>query len=106
VSDLTEFQQNLVEALESVPEGKVVTYGQLAGMAGSSGAARAAGSAMKREFAADYPCWRVVDSDGGLHESAIGGPDEQRRKLEAEGVKFQDEHTVDLEVSRFAETGN
>jgi methylated-DNA-protein-cysteine methyltransferase-like protein len=101
VSNLTEFQEKLVDALQSVPEGKVVTYGQLAEMAGSPGAARAAGSAMKKDFASDYPCWRVVGSDGALHESAIGGPEKQREKLEEEGATFVDEDTIDMETSQY-----
>jgi methylated-DNA-protein-cysteine methyltransferase-like protein len=102
VSDLTDFQQRLVEVLNDIPEGSVVTYGQLADLAGSSGAARAAGSAMKKDFAADYPCWRVVGSDGSLHESAIGGPEEQHDRLKREGVEFEDESTVDLETSQYS----
>lgn len=101
MSDLTDFQERLFGALENVPEGKVVSYGQLADMAGSSGASRAAGSAMKKDVAADYPCWRVVGADGSLHESAVGGPEEQRERLEDEGVEFADENTVDLDASGF-----
>lgn len=101
MSELTDFQERLFSTLEGVPEGEVVTYGQLADLAGSSGAARAAGSAMKKEVAADYPCWRVVGSDGSLHESAIGGPEEQRQRLEDEGVAFEDESTVDLDESQY-----
>lgn len=105
MSNLTDFQENLFGALETVPEGKVVSYGQLADMAGSPGASRAAGSAMKKDVAADYPCWRVVGADGSLHESAIGGPDAQREKLEAEGVTFKDEETVDLDASGYDPDG-
>lgn len=101
MSELTDFQERLFSALESVPEGKVVTYGQLASMAGSSGAARAAGSAMKKDVAADFPCWRVVGSDGSLHESAIGGPEDQRQHLEEEEVHFKDEKTVDMSKSQY-----
>lgn len=101
MSDLTDFQENLFGALENVPEGKVVSYGQLAELAGSPGASRAAGSAMKKDVAADYPCWRVVGADGSLHESAFGGPDAQREKLEEEGVTFEDENTVDLDFSGY-----
>lgn len=101
MSELTEFQETLYGALDTVPEGRVVTYGQLAEMAGSPGAARAAGSAMKKPPASEHPCWRVVGSDGSLHESAAGGPADQRRRLEEEGVPFEDEDTVDLEQARY-----
>lgn len=101
MGDLTEFQETLFETLDTVPEGRVVTYGQLAEMAGSPGAARAVGSAMKKEPAAGHPCWRVVGSDGSLHESAVGGPGEQRRRLREENVPFEDEDTVDLERGQY-----
>lgn len=101
MADLTEFQETLYGALDTVPEGRVVTYGQLAEMAGSPGAARAAGSAMKKPAASEHPCWRVVGSDGSLHESAVGGPDEQRRRLREEGVPFEEDDTVDLERGQY-----
>lgn len=101
MSDLTDFQQQLFQTLEEVPEGKVVSYGQLADLVGSPGASRAVGSAMKKDVAADYPCWRVVGADGSLHPSAVGDEDEQRRRLEEEGVPFVDENTVDLDRAAY-----
>lgn len=100
MSDLTDFQRALFDRLDRVPAGRVVSYGQLAEMAGSPGAARAAGSAMKKDAAAQHPCWRVVGSDGSLHESAIGEAQEQRRRLEDEGVPF-DGDVVDLDRARY-----
>jgi len=102
MAELTDFQQNLFSTLEEVPEGQVVSYGQLAELAGSPGASRAAGSAMKKDVAAEYPCWRVVGADGSLHESAVGGPEEQRSRLKEEGVTFKDEDTVDLDESGYS----
>lgn len=101
MSDLTDFQEKIFTKLEEVPEGKVVSYGQLAELVGSSGAQRAVGSAMKKDVAADFPCWRVVGSDGSLHESAIGGPEKQYERLKEEGVTFKDESTVDMETSQY-----
>jgi len=98
---MTEFQEKIFNQLEKVPPGKVTTYGQLAERAGSPGASRAVGTAMKKDVASDYPCWRVVGADGSLHESAFGGPDDQREKLKEEGVEFADTETVDLERSLF-----
>ncbi len=101
MSDLTDFQERLFNALNEVPEGQVTTYGQLAELAGSPGASRAVGSAMKKEVAEGTPCWRVVGSDGSLHESAYGDADDQRDKLKEEDVSFVDEETVDLETSQY-----
>jgi len=101
---MTEFQEKLFNQLENVPEGKVTTYGQLAELVGSSGASRAVGNAMKKDVAADYPCWRVVGSDGSLHVSAYGSEDDQREKLTEEGVPFKNETTVDLDAALFKQS--
>jgi methylated-DNA-protein-cysteine methyltransferase related protein len=76
-----------------IPRGKVVTYGQLAELAGAPGAARAAGTAMKISTPAmDLPWHRVIGSKGrGVGKvnilDPIGGA-MQRAMLEAEGVRF------------------
>jgi methylated-DNA-[protein]-cysteine S-methyltransferase len=82
----TSFQRALTEALRRIPRGEVVTYGELAALAGRPGAARAAGAfCASNRFALVVPCHRVVAADG------IGGygPDGipvKRRLLELEGV--------------------
>lgn len=101
MTELTDFQEKLFRKLEEIPEGKVTTYGQLAEMVGSAGAALAVGNAMKSDAAAQYPCWRVVGSDGSLHVSGFGDEDDQREKLKQEGVQFEDENTVDLTRSQY-----
>ncbi len=104
MSDLTDFQEKIFTKLEDdVPAGQVVSYGQLAELVGSSGAQRAVGSAMKKDVAADYPCWRVVGADGAVHEAAIGDRDAVRSRLKEEGVEFVDEYTVDLETCQYRE---
>ena len=52
-------------ALRAVPPGEVVTYGELAALAGAPGAARAAGSFCARNRLGLFvPCHRVVAADG------------------------------------------
>lgn len=59
------FYKQVYAALDNVPYGKVVSYGELAVMAGRPGAARAVGSAMARNpFPLLVPCHRVVASGG------------------------------------------
>jgi methylated-DNA-[protein]-cysteine S-methyltransferase len=59
------FTRRVIEAARMIPFGSVATYGQLAGRAGSSRAARAAGSAMARNRTMLLvPCHRVVPADG------------------------------------------
>jgi methylated-DNA-[protein]-cysteine S-methyltransferase len=67
--DGTEFQRRCWAACREIGWGQRCTYGQLALRAGSStGAARAAGQAMRRNpLPVIVPCHRVVGGDGSLH---------------------------------------
>jgi methylated-DNA-[protein]-cysteine S-methyltransferase len=82
----TPFQRALAETLQAVPRGEVVSYGELAALAGRPGAARAAGAfCAHNRFAFILPCHRVVAASGlGGYGSA--GPDVKRRLLGLEGV--------------------
>ncbi|MEZ5101883.1 MAG: methylated-DNA--[protein]-cysteine S-methyltransferase [Thermoleophilia bacterium] len=63
--ELSPFGQRLCTALRRVPRGSVVSYGELAGLAGRPRAARAAGTFCARNrFAVLVPCHRVVAADG------------------------------------------
>ena len=62
----TPFLERCAQELRAIPRGEVVTYGELAALAGSPGAARAAGSFCARNRLGLFvPCHRVV-SAGGL----------------------------------------
>lgn len=75
------------------PPGRVVTYGQLARLAGNPRWARVAGYAM-HGCPPDVPWHRVVDRRGRLCPGAEG---RQRTLLEGEGVAFTPDGRVDLE---------
>ena len=84
----TPFQAELLRALRAVPWGEVVSYGELAALAGRPGAARAAGSfCASNRFALVVPCHRVVAADGigGYGSSGVGT---KRRLLALEGVRL------------------
>lgn len=73
-------------ALRSVPRGEVVTYGELAALAGAPGAARAAGSFCARNRLGLFvPCHRVVAA-GDLGSYGSYGVGYKRRLLELEGA--------------------
>ena len=65
---LPPFTARVLRALaEQVPEGRSVTYGELAALAGSPGAARAVGQAMARNpWPLIVPCHRVLGAHGAL----------------------------------------
>jgi methylated-DNA-[protein]-cysteine S-methyltransferase len=82
----TPFQRAAIETLRQVPRGEVVTYGELAALAGYPGAARAVGSACAtNRFWLLVPCHRVVAA-AGLGGYGSSGPGLKRRLLELEGV--------------------
>ena len=81
----TDFQRRCGAALRAVPRGEVVTYGELAALAGAPGAARAAGSFCARNRLGLFvPCHRVVAA-GGLGSYGSHGLAYKRRLLELEG---------------------
>jgi methylated-DNA-[protein]-cysteine S-methyltransferase len=81
----TTFLTRCATALRTVPRGEVVTYGELAALAGAPGAARAAGSFCARSHLSIFvPCHRVV-SAGGLGPYGSYGTRYKRRLLALEG---------------------
>ena len=95
---MTKFQMKVYKAVEQIPCGRVVTYGEVARMAGSSRASRAVGNILhKNPFFGVVPCHRVVHADGALAEPfAFGGERIQREMLEKEGISFTKEGKVDM----------
>jgi len=84
----TPFQQSLAEALRAVPWGEVVTYGELAALAGRPRAPRAAGTfCAENNFPLVVPCHRVVSSSG-LGSYGPLGVEYKRRLLALEGVEL------------------
>ena len=82
----TPFLERCAHELRAIPRGEVVTYGELAALAGSPGAARAAGSFCARNRLGLFvPCHRVVAA-GGLGSYGSYGLAYKRRLLELEGV--------------------
>lgn len=72
---LTDFQQRVVDTVRAIPRGEMKTYGEVAALVGSPGAARAVGTVMATNpVPIIVPCHRVVGSAGGLGGfSAAGG---------------------------------
>jgi methylated-DNA-[protein]-cysteine S-methyltransferase len=81
----TPFLTRCAGALRTIPPGDVVTYGELAALAGAPRAARAAGSFCARSHLSIFvPCHRVVAADG-LGSYGSYGVEYKRRLLALEG---------------------
>lgn len=85
----TPFQSKVLTKCRQIGYGKTLTYGQLAEKAGSPNAARAVGSAMKRNrYPLIIPCHRVVASNGIGGYSAGDGCKIKAKLLALEGVRY------------------
>lgn len=93
-------KERVYKFLQTIPKGKVATYGQIATALGNPKLARAVGNILhKNPDPGKYPCHRVVNSKGRLAEGfAFGGAAAQRKLLEGEGISFRLDGTVDLQI--------
>ena len=95
---MTAIYEKIYEIVKAIPAGEVATYGQVAILAGNVNLARAVGNALHvNPDPSNIPCHRVVNSKGKVAEFyAFGGADAQRKRLEAEGVVFEENGRIDL----------
>ena len=86
----TPFQIKVWKYLKTIPEGKVITYKQLAKAINRPKAARAVANACaKNPYAPKIPCHRVIRSDGSLGGySGTGGIQQKIKLLRSEKVKI------------------
>lgn len=83
-------------AVSKIPAGRVATYGQIAKMVGTRDA-RMVGWALHGNQDPKVPCHRAIRSDGTLAEGySLGGWEEQRFRLEKEGVDFISDNKLNL----------
>jgi methylated-DNA-protein-cysteine methyltransferase-like protein len=85
--------RRLYDIARCIPKGKVLTYGQLAFLAGFPRGARLAGQAMAHAPEGEsIPCHRVLNSQG----CCAPGFTQQRALLQEEGVTFLQSGRVDM----------
>lgn len=98
----SEFADDVLEVVDSIPEGKVMTYGDIAELLGRGGA-RGVGNIMAR-YGSDVPWWRVIRAGGHFPQ---GLADEALAHYRSEGtplVRGQvDGRRVDLSRARWTD---
>jgi len=91
------FTQNVLQVIRSIPQGKVLSYGWVAGLAGNNRGARQVSRILHSMSGKhDLPWHRVVNSKGKISLPRGRGYELQRALLESEGVCFSPSHTIDL----------
>lgn len=83
-----------LEIADSIPPGRVMSYGRIAQLMGRPKNARLIGRIMSmQDKSGNHPCHRVVNSAG----RTVPGWSDQREMLEAEGVEFKANGNVDMQ---------
>ena len=80
------FKDRVYALVAQIPKGQVMTYGQLAALAGNARAARIVGG-IAHFGDPELPWQRVVNKKGGLAAGYPGGRRAHKQHLEAEGVE-------------------
>jgi len=96
------FTERVVEIIKSIPEGKVMTYGQIATLAGSPRGARQVVRVL-HTLSEKYklPWHRVINSKGEICIKDYESHHLQKLFLESEGVKFINHNTINLNEFQF-----
>lgn len=94
---MTPFTQTVIEIIKQIPSGKVMTYGQIAKLAGSPRGARQVVRilhSMSKKY--QLPWHRVVNAKGQIAIKDEATYQEQMLNLEAEGIEIGINDTIDL----------
>lgn len=82
---MTAFTKRIYEIVSQIPKGEVMTYKEVAEVAGRPGAFRAVGTILSKNYDPNIPCHRVIRSDGKIG-GYNRGEREKRLTLERENV--------------------
>jgi len=96
------FTERVVYIIQNIPEGRVMTYGQIARVAGSPRAARQVVRvlhSMSRKH--QLPWHRVVNSKGQIALQDDASYHEQLLSLESEGIEIGLNGRIDLEKYQY-----
>ncbi len=98
------FFDQVYRVVRQIPAGKVATYGQIAALLGQPRAARTVGWAMHAvPEGSDVPWQRVINAQGRISTSCEAhDANVQRQLLEAEGIVFDAQERIDLNVYQWA----
>ncbi len=100
------YRERVYEIVREIPAGRVMTYGQIAGMLGAGYTARTVGFVMHAADTENVPWQRVINSQGACSTGKMLLPvNIQQKILEDEGVKFDEKGRCDLNIYRWFPEG-
>lgn len=82
----SDFKNRVIKVVSQIPKGTVLSYGEVARVAGNPRAARVVGNIMKKNTDKKVPCHRVILSSGkiGGYNGLVG---KKKKLLKQEGYK-------------------
>jgi len=100
---VSKFKEKVVQVVNLVPYGKIVSYGQVALYVGMPGAGRQVGWILRGlSSESNVPWWRVVNNQGRVSiKGSVFSAEDQRRLLISEGVDVRSDMSFDIERYRF-----
>ncbi|WP_394583936.1 MGMT family protein [Cytobacillus firmus] len=92
------FTEKVIKIIQNIPRGKVMTYGQIARLAGSPRGARQVVRILHTQSEKHQLPWhRVVNGKGEIGFKDGDSHDFQRELLENEGIQFNINKRIDLQ---------
>lgn len=92
----SQFKERVYAYVAQIPPGRVMTYGQIAALAGVAWAAWEVGQ-IAHTGPSDLPWQRVVNKSGGLASGYPGGKAGHKQVLEDEGVEVDENYKVNIQ---------
>ena len=80
------FRERVKTVVSNIPKGSILSYKEVAAIAGSPRAYRAVGTIMSNNRDPSVPCHRVIRSDGRAGGYNQGGSRQKMERLKEEGV--------------------
>lgn len=91
------FYERVINIIQSIPEGKVATYGEIADYAGNQRAARQVAYILNSSWRKhNLPWYRVINSKGSISLPKDRGYELQKKLLKREGIIFDKDDCIDL----------
>ena len=102
----SKYRERVYEIVRTIPVGRVMTYGQIAGSLGAGYTPRTVGFVMHGADTKETPWQRVINSQGACSTGKMTLPvNLQQQILEAEGVKFDAKSRCDLKIYQWSPEG-
>jgi methylated-DNA-protein-cysteine methyltransferase-like protein len=92
----SEFKLKVFRCVEKIPQGRVMTYGQLAALCGAAWAAWEVGQ-IAHFGPTELPWHRVVSKKGYLANGYPGGKEHHKKMIEVDGIVVDSKYRIDID---------